>query len=104
MEKIAFKMRLRKGCASEYERRHAEIWPELVDALRTAGIRDYSIYLDEETDTLFAVLWRSTDHKMDQLPENPTMRRWWDYMADLMEVNPDRSPVTVPLRQVFHLE
>jgi L-rhamnose mutarotase len=104
MEKIAFKMRLRKGCASEYERRHAEIWPELVDTLRTAGIRDYSIFLDEETDTLFAVLWRSSDHKMDQLSVNPTMRRWWDYMADLMEVNADGSPVTVPLRQVFHLE
>ncbi|MER3484694.1 MAG: L-rhamnose mutarotase [Chloroflexota bacterium] len=104
MEKIAFKMRLREGCADEYERRHTEIWPELVDLLRMTGIRDYSIYLDEETNTLFAVLWRSDDHKMDQLPESPTMRRWWDYMADLMEVNPDRSPITVPLRQVFHLE
>jgi len=104
MEKIAFKMRLRQGCAEEYQRRHDDIWPELKALLRASGIRDYSIFLDEETLTLFGVLWRSSDHRMDDLANEPIMRRWWDYMADLMETNPDKSPVVIPLRQVFHLE
>lgn len=104
MEKIAFKMHLLPGCAAEYQRRHDAIWPELKALLRASGIRDYSIFLDEETNTLFAVLWRSSDHRMDSLADEPLMRRWWDYMADLMETNPDKSPVVIPLRQLFHLE
>jgi len=103
MEKIAFRMRLKPGAAAEYERRHDAIWPELAALLKQAGISDYSIFLDEDTGTLFAVLRRANDHRMDTLPEQEVMRRWWAYMADLMETNPDHSPVVVPLRQVFHL-
>lgn len=103
MEQIAFTMQLKPGQAAEYERRHDAIWPELVSLLKEAGIRDYSIFLDEPSGTLFAVLKRSEDHRMDALPEQEVMRRWWAYMADLMETHPDGSPVTVPLRRVFHL-
>jgi L-rhamnose mutarotase len=104
MEKIAFTMRLLPGQAAEYERRHDAIWPELVDLLRAAGIRDYSIFLDEGTGTLFGVLWREDGHGMDALPAEPVMRRWWAYMADIMATNPDDSPVVTPLRRVFHLD
>lgn len=104
MEKIAFTMRLKPGQAAEYERRHDAIWPELVELLRTAGIRDYSIFLDDSTGTLFAVLWREDRHRMDRLPDEPVMRRWWSHMADIMETNPDESPATMPLRRVFHLD
>jgi L-rhamnose mutarotase len=103
MEKIAFKMQLKPDTAAEYERRHDEIWPELVTLLKDAGICDYSIFLDDATGTLFAVLWRADDHRMAALPDEAVMRRWWDAMADLMETNPDKSPVVVPLRKVFHL-
>ena len=104
MEKYAFKMKLKPGCVEEYKLRHDAIWPNLVDLLRTAGVRDYSIYLDEDTLTLFGVLWRSSDHRMAELPNHVVMQGWWAYMADLMEVNADNSPVCAPLKEVFHLD
>ena len=103
MEKIAFTMRLNDGQADEYRRRHDAIWPDLVAELKAAGIRDYSIFLDDGTSTLFAVLWRVDDHAMDDLPAKPVMRRWWDHMADIMATNPDGSPVVTPLSRLFHL-
>ena len=103
MQKFAFTMRLHPGQEAEYKRRHDEIWPDLVELLRDAGVSDYSIHLDRETSTLFAVLWRREDHGMDALPAHPVMRRWWDHMADIMETQPDGAPVAVPLETVFHL-
>jgi L-rhamnose mutarotase len=103
MEQIAFTMRLRPGQAAEYERRHDAIWPELLTLLKEAGISDYSIFLDEVSGTLFAVLRCTRQHQMDLLPTQEVMRRWWAHMADLMATNADGSPVTVPLRRVFHL-
>lgn len=102
-EKVAFAMRLHPGREDEYRRRHDAIWPELAAALRDAGVSDYSIHLDPESRTLFAVLWRRREHGMDALPSLPVMRRWWDHMADLMEVDASNAPVTRPLRTMFHL-
>ena len=104
MEEIAFTMQLRPGVAAEYQRRHDEIWPELTQALHAAGIRDYSIFLDAASGRLFGVQKRLPGHSADALPGLPIMRRWWDYMADLMEVNPDNSPVVNSLTRVFHQE
>ncbi len=104
MEEIAFTMKLKPGVEAEYQRRHDEIWPELSAALINAGIRDYSIYLDRATGTLFAIQKRLTDHTTSSLPGLPIMQRWWAYMADLMETNPDNSPVVVSLTRVFHMK
>jgi L-rhamnose mutarotase len=103
MEKYAFKMRLNPGSEAEYRRRHDEIWPELLALLHEAGVSDYSIHLDAETNTLFGVLWRRDDHGMDALPDHPVMRRWWAHMSDIMATNPDGSPVAVALVPVFHM-
>ena len=102
MEEIAFTMQLRPGVAAEYERRHAAIWPELTVALQAAGVRDYSIYLDAASGRLFAVQKRVPGHTVADLPATEIMQRWWTYMADLMETNPDHSPVVQPLQRVFH--
>ena len=104
MEKYAFRMRLKPGMTAEYKRRHDEIWPELVELLNQAGISDYSIHFDAETNQLFGVLWRRDDHTMDDLPKHPVMRRWWDFMSDIMEYNAANEPVAVPLETVFHME
>jgi L-rhamnose mutarotase len=104
MKRFAFKMRLKPGAEAEYRRRHDAIWPELSRRLREAGISDYSIFLDQETLTLFAVQKLDDGHTADRLPHDPVVRRWWDFMADLMETNPDRSPVCVPLTEVFHAD
>ena len=103
MQRHAFKMRLKPGNAAEYKKRHDEIWPELAAELHAAGISDYSIFLDEETLTLFAVQKLSDENSAAALPDSPIVRKWWDFMAPLMDVNPDNSPVTRPLREVFHL-
>jgi L-rhamnose mutarotase len=103
-EKYAFRMKLNPGTKAEYIRRHDEIWPELVELLQDAGVFDYSIHLDEETNTLFGVLWRRSDHRMADLPNHPVMKRWWAHMADIMETKPDNEPVAVPLETVFHMK
>ncbi|GAA4504215.1 L-rhamnose mutarotase [Hymenobacter ginsengisoli] len=102
MEELAFTMQLKPGVAAEYQRRHDEIWPELSSALTEAGIRDYSIFLDEASGRLFGVQKRLPSHSADALPDLPVMKRWWKYMAELMLVNDDSSPVVTPLRRVFH--
>lgn len=104
MEKIAFVMQLKQGFEREYEKRHDEIWPELVEELRAAGVSDYSIFLHPETLQLVGVLKRSENHRMSELPETEIMQKWWRHMADIMETETDHSPVSVPLTKVFHLE
>jgi len=104
MERTAFTMKLKPGYEAEYRKRHDEIWPELAQLLKSSGIIEYSIFLDEKTLTLFAVQKKADDHTADRLAEQEIMRRWWDYMADIMEVNSDNSPVCLPLKEVFHLE
>ena len=100
----AFRMKLKPGMEAEYRRRHDAIWPELTNLLHDAGIYDYSIFLDEGTMSLFAVLRLKPDNAKDALPLEPVMKRWWDYMADLMEVHPDNKPVEWPLKPVFYFE
>lgn len=97
-------MKLKPGAVDEYRRRHDELWPELADALRDAGIHDYSIFLDEETLHLFAVLKLRDGDTSAALPAQPVTRRWWDYMADLMETEPGNRPREWPLTPVFHFE
>jgi L-rhamnose mutarotase len=104
MNQIAFRMRLLPGNAEEYRRRHDEIWPELSALLSTTGIHDYSIFLDEESNALFAVLRHTPDHQMEALPAHPVMRRWWAHMGDIMETNEDGSPRATPLDPMFHLD
>ena len=102
MAKIAFKMKLKAGAKDEYARRHAEIWPDLVALLKQNGVSDYSIFLDEETDILFAVQQQNGPSSQD-LGSTEIVKKWWAYMADIMETNPDNSPLSVKLEQVFHL-
>lgn len=102
-EKYAFRMRLNPGMRAEYQKRHDAIWPELEALLREAGVSDYSIHFDEETNALFGVLWRVDGHGMDDLPKHPVMQRWWAHMADIMETRADNEPAAVPLPTLFHM-
>jgi L-rhamnose mutarotase len=104
MKKYAFKMKLKPGCKEEYKKRHDAIWPELKDLIRKSGVRDYTIFLDEETDILFAVQFVSGKGSSQDLGNLEIVRKWWKYMADIMETNPDYSPVSIPLEPVFHMD
>jgi L-rhamnose mutarotase len=104
MTRVAFKMKLYKGREEEYRKRHDAIWPELKSLLKEIGVEDYSIFLDEETNILFGILKVEDKLKLDDLPGHPVMKKWWAYMKDIMESNPDNSPVSVPLKEVFYLK
>jgi len=96
-------MKLHKGFEEEYKRRHDEIVPELKDLLRTKGITDYHIFLDEATGDLFGTLKIEEEQKLEELPHHPVMQRWWAFMKDIMDTNEDHSPVSIPLQHVFYL-
>ena len=104
MIRCAFKMKLKPGVVAEYKKRHDEIWPELAHELRAAGISDYSIFLDEETLTLFAVQKLAENNTAAALPQTAIVKKWWAFMAPLMDVNADHSPVCADLPEVFHLD
>ena len=97
-------MKLKPGYKNEYIRRHNEIWPELKELLSNTGVKDYTIFLDEETNTLFAVQYVSGDSSSQDLSSNPIVQKWWKYMAEIMETNPDFSPVSISLEKVFHMD
>ena len=97
-------MKLKPGFEAEYKKRHDEIWPDLSDEISKAGVSDYSIFLDEETLTLFAVQKLTDNNTADDLPNSPIVRKWWDYMSDIMEYNPDNTPVAIGLKEVFHMD
>ena len=103
MNRLAFKMKLNAGQKAAYIKRHNEIWTELVTLLKDAGVSEYSIFLDEETNTLFAFQKVSGEGSSQDLAQNPIVKKWWDFMADVMEVNPDNSPISTPLNEVFYM-
>ncbi len=104
MKRFGFKMKLFPGFRAEYIKRHGEIWPELISLLKNEGIGNYSIFYDEETNYLFAYQEQSGLASSQDLGTTEIVKKWWKYMADIMETNPDNSPVSVPLEQVFFLE
>lgn len=104
MKRVGFAMQLKPGNAAEYKRRHDEIWPELVSALKQAGVNDYVIYLDDRSNVLYASQ-KVTEHNCaDGLKDLPVVKKWWAMMADLMETNPDNSPVVYDLAEMFYLD
>jgi L-rhamnose mutarotase len=103
MQRIAFTMQLHPGFEAEYQRRHSAIWPELRTLLHDAGVKEYSIFLDDQSLQLFAYLQVDDAAKLEELPAKAIMQRWWDYMKDIMDTNPDHSPVTKPLKEVFYM-
>ena len=99
-----FKMKLYEGMAEEYERRHNLLWPEMKEMIHQYGGSNYSIFIDRDTNTLFAYIELEDEEKWDASADTAINRKWWDYMADIMEINPDNSPVSEPLHLAFHLD
>jgi L-rhamnose mutarotase len=104
MKRKSFAMRLKPGNEQEYKRRHDTIWPELKAELRQAGVSDYTIYLDRKTNTLFAFQYLADDATDNELPHKEIVKKWWHSMKDLMDTNPDESPASDPLEEMFHMD
>jgi L-rhamnose mutarotase len=103
MTRKAFVMKVRPDAHDEYRRRHDEIWPELSAALRQHGVRSYSIFLDARRNLLFAYVELDSVERWNAIAGTEVCRRWWAFMRDIMETNPDDSPVAEDLAEVFHL-
>jgi len=104
MNRMAFKMHLNEGQKKEYIKRHNELWPEVRNLLKESGIAEYSIFLDEETNTLFAFQKVYGTEGSQDLGKTEIVKKWWKFMSDIMNVNPDNSPVTKELEEVFYLK
>ena len=99
-----FKMKLYPGMEEEYERRHNELWPEMIDMIHAHGGRNYTIALDPDTLTLFGYIEIDAPERWAAGAEPAINRKWWDFMADIMETNEDNSPVSVDLPVLFHMD
>ncbi len=104
MKRLAFKMYLNEGQKEEYKKRHNELWPELHKLLKDAGISEYSIFLDEETNILFAFQKVNGNGSSQDLGKTEIVQKWWSFMADIMKTNPDHSPISIPLEEVFYMD
>lgn len=99
-----FKMKLYPGMKDEYEKRHNNLWPEMQDMIHEYGGSNYTIFLDEETNILFGYIEIADPDLWAKSADTAICRKWWDYMADIMDTNPDNSPVSIDLTNVFHLD
>ena len=97
-------MKLYPGMAEEYEKRHANLWPQIKEAIFRDGCTSYSIFHDPETNLLFEYLEIEDEQKWAARGASEIIKKWWDYMADIMETNPDNSPTSRPINEVFHLD
>ena len=104
MIRKAFRMSVNQSDATEYERRHRPIWKDLEEALFEHGVGTYSIFLDPETHDLFGYVEVESEERWARIASTEVCRRWWRHMRDLMPANPDNSPVSRDLREVFHIE
>ena len=104
MIRKAFVMSVNPGCEAEYEERHSPIWPELEKTLKDHGVHNYSIFLHAETKQLFGYVEIEDEARWDAIAGTDVCKRWWAHMKDVMPANPDNSPVSVELRQVFHMD
>jgi L-rhamnose mutarotase len=99
-----FKMKLYPGMIEEYEKRHNALWPEMKEMIHEYGGKNYSIFFDAEDNTLFGYIELESEELWDKSADTEICRKWWAYMAGIMETNEDNSPVSVPLKKVFHLD
>ena len=97
-------MAVNAGNETEYERRHSPIWADLKQTLKDHGVHNYSIYLHPETRQLFGYAEIEDESRWEAIAHTPVCRKWWAYMRDLMPSNPDNSPVSLPLKEVFHID
>jgi len=103
MIRKAFVMAVDPAKHEEYERRHNPIWPELEEVLKAHGVHDYSIFLDAATSTLFGYVQIEDEARWAAIAETDVCKRWWAHMKEIMPSNPDNSPKTTELREVFHI-
>lgn len=97
-------MSVNAGAETEYEKRHNPIWADLENVLKDHGVSNYSIFLHPETLQLFGYAEIENEEQWASIASTEVCQKWWKHMGDVMPSNPDHSPVSIPLREVFHLD
>ena len=100
----SFIMKLYRGKEAEYKKRHNELWPEMKEMIHEYGGKNYSIFLDKESNILYGYIEIESNERWAESANTAICKKWWDYMADIMETNNDNSPVSIDLVEVFHLD
>lgn len=105
MEHMAWTGRIRPGCRAEYEKRHREIWPEMVQVLKDAGICNYSIFCVNDVLFGYYECEKGVAFAEKVQAESPVVDRWNAYMKDILELEMDPDTGAQPkLEQVFRLD
>lgn len=104
MIRKAFLMSVNPDAHAEYEHRHRPIWDDLQKILKDHGVSNYSIFLNKETSQLFGYAEIESEERWFAIAATDECRRWWAFMKDIMPSNADNSPVSVELKEVFHLD
>ena len=103
MIRKGFKMKVYPEKVTEYIERHNAIWKELEQVLKDHGVHNYSIFLDEQTHYLFGYAEIESEEKWNAIADREICKKWWKYMASLMETNSDDSPVSKDLKHIFYM-
>ncbi len=98
---ICTRMRLLSNDYAEYKQRHQQVYPELEQKFKAAGVSEYTIWFDDELCALFAYVKLDNITEWNMIPESEICQKWWQFMADIMEANPDNSPVSKELIKVY---
>lgn len=105
MQRYAWKAVVKEGCLEEYTRRHKEIWPEMLEVLKQAGICNYSIWNVGNELFGYYECRKGADYAAQVQAQSAVVDRWNDYMKDVMIMQ--RDPVTgaqPKLTEVFRME
>ena len=103
MIRKAFRMTVYPDKHEEYEKRHNELWPEMRRMLKEHSVDKYYIFLDKETNYLFAYAEIESEELWEKISSTDINQKWWHYMKSVMETNEDNSPKSVELKEVFKL-
>lgn len=104
MIRKAFVMQVNANAHQEYQQRHNPIWQELEATLKAHGAHNYSIFLDKERNLLFGYVQIESQARWNAVANTDVCQKWWKYMSDVMPSNPDNSPVSHDLAEVFYLK
>lgn len=99
--KKAFRMKLNEGSVEQYKKNHENVYPQLEKLFLKAGVKEYTIWFDEETNYLFAYLDVENIEAWNEIPSSDICKKWWEFMAPIMATNEDNSPVSVDLKNVY---
>ena len=105
MEKFAWKGYIKEGCFDEYCRRHDEIWPELVEVMKKAGMKNYTVWNIGNELFGYYECENGIDYATKVKSESPVIKKWDEYMSDILIM--DKDPVTNRnslLKKVFEMD